>query len=200
MLLKPRQKSGIKQAWQFKENLALQTPLSVYYKMIIFLSGSINSGKSTIANLLTKEFPRTAHIEVDVIHNMYYWLPLEEAIPLNLKNTLSITLNLLKENMNVIITYPLSKEEYEFFNRHLPDTEQRFFFTLDPSIEKALKNRGSRELTEWEKERIKFHYSTGLNNPGFGITLDTSMHTPIDTVNEILYYIEQREIRYRMED
>ncbi len=168
--------------------------------MIIFLSGSINSGKTTIAKLLVNEFPRTAHIEVDNIHDMYEWMPLEEAIPLNLKNTLSFALNLLEENMNVIISYPLSKDEYEFFNRHLPPDVQRFFFTLNPAIEKVLSNRGSRELNDWEKERIKFHCSTGINNPGFGVTLDTTMHTPEDTLNEILYYIEQREIRYKMED
>lgn len=168
--------------------------------MIIFLSGSINSGKTTIANLLKNELPHTAHIEVDDLSAKVDFLPLEESIPLNLKNTLSLTMNLLKENMNVIITYPLSKEEYEFFNRHLPADEQRFFFTLNPAIEKALSNRGTRELTVWEKERIKFHYSSGVNNPGFGITLDTTLHTPQDTVDEILYHIEQREIRYRMED
>ncbi len=168
--------------------------------MIIFLSGSINSGKTTIAKLLVNEFPRTARIEVDSIHDIYGWMPLEEAIPLNLKNTLSLTLNLLKENMNVIISYPISRDEYEFFNHHLPIDVQRFFFTLNPAIETALLNRGSRALTDWEKERIKFHYSSGINNPGFGITLDTTMHTPQDTVNEILYYIEQREIRYKMED
>lgn len=168
--------------------------------MIIFLSGSINSGKTTIAKLLVNEFPRTAHIEVDNIHDMYEWMPLEEAIPLNLKNTLSLAMNLLEENMNIIITYPLSRDEYEFFNHSLPLDVQRFFFTLNPAIEKALSNRGNRELTEWETERIKFHYSMGVNNPGFGVTLDTTMHTPEDTVNEILYYIEQREIRYKMED
>ena len=149
---------------------------------------------------MKNEFQRTAHIEVDNIHDMYGWMPLEEAIPLNLKNTLSLTLNLIAENMNMIITYPLSKDEYEFFNQNLPLDVQRFFFTLNPSLDTALQNRGSRELTEWEKERIKFHYSTGINNPGFGITLDTTMHTPQDSINDILYYIEQREIRYKMED
>ncbi len=168
--------------------------------MIIFLSGSINSGKTTIANLLKKEIPSTAHIEVDNINDIYDWLELKEAIPLNLKNTLCITMNLIEENMNVIITYPLRKNEYEFFNRNLPLDVQRFFFTLNPAIKTALSNRGSRELTKQEKERIKYHYSTGVNNPGFGITLDTTMHTPHDTINEILYYIEQREIRYKMED
>lgn len=168
--------------------------------MIIFLSGSINSGKTTIAGLLKKEFPRIAHIEVDTIHDMYGWMPLEDAIPLNLQNTLSLTLNLIKEDIDVIITYPLNKNEYEFFNKNLPLEVDRFFFTLNPMLEYALTNRGSRELSELEIERVKHHYQTGINNPDFGIIIDNSAHTPLDTMNEILYYIEQRNIRREMED
>ena len=168
--------------------------------MIIFLSGSINSGKTTIAQLLKKEFPASAHIEVDVLHDMVEWMPLDDAIPLNLKNALALTNNFIEEDLDVIISYPLSKAEYEYFNQSLPLDIQRFFFTLNPRLDHALTNRGSRELTGWEIERIKYHYETGINDPGFGIVLDTTMHSPEDTVNEILYYIEQREIRYKMED
>lgn len=168
--------------------------------MIIFLSGSINSGKTTIAGLLKKQFPRSAHIEVDTIHDMYDWMPLEDAIPLNLKNALSLTQNFIEEKIDVIITYPLSRDEYEFFNKNLPLEIQRFFFTLNPRLDHALTNRGSRELTEWEIERIKYHYKTGVNNPGFGITIDNTMQTPEETLSDILYHIEQREIRYKMED
>ncbi len=168
--------------------------------MIIFLSGSINSGKTTIANLLKNEFPRTAHIELDTLHEMLEWMPLEEAIPLNLQNTLNLTENFINKDINVIITYPLSKCEYEYFNKNLPLEIERFFFTLNPKLEYALTNRGTRELTEWEIERIKYHYKAGVNNPGLGITIDNTMHTPTKTLNEILYYIEQRNIRREMED
>ena len=168
--------------------------------MIIFLSGSINSGKTTIAKLLVKAIPKTAHLEVDNLRAMVDWMPLEESIPLNLKNTLSLTINFLKEEMNVIISYPLSRDEYEFFNKHLPADVQRFFFTLNPRIDHALSNRGSRELTDWEIERIKHHYTMGVNDPGFGITIDNTMQSPEETLSDILYYIEQREIRYKMED
>lgn len=168
--------------------------------MIIFLSGSINSGKTTIAKLLVNAIPRTAHIEVDDLRAMVDWMPLEESIPLNLKNTLSLTMNFIKEEMNAIITYPLSRDEYEFFNRHLPADVQRFFFTLNPRLDYALTNRGTRELTGWEIERIKHHYKTGVNDPGFGITIDNTMQSPEETLSDILYYIEQREIRYKMED
>ena len=168
--------------------------------MIIFLSGSINSGKTTIAGLLKKQFPHSAHIEVDTIHDMYDWMPLEDAIPLNLKIALSLTQNFIEEKIDVIITYPLSRDEYEFFNKNLPLEIQRFFFTLNPRLDHALTNRGSRELTEWEIERIKYHYNTGVNNPGFGITIDNTMQTSEETLSDILYHIEQREIRYKMED
>ena len=143
--------------------------------MIIFLSGSINSCKTTIADLLKKEFPRSAHIEVDVLHDMVEWMPLDDAIPLNLKNALALTNNFIEEDLDVIISYPLSKAEYEYFNQSLPLDIQRFFFTLNPRLDHALTNRGSRELTGWEIERIKYHYETGINDPGFGIVLDLSL-------------------------
>lgn len=168
--------------------------------MVIFISGSINSGKTTTAKLLKKKFKNTAHIEVDDLNAMIDWLPLEESIPINLENTLSLTLNFIEKDFNVIISYPLSKKEYEYFNKNLPLEVERFFFTLNPRLDYALSNRGERELNEWEVERIRYHYKTCVNNPGFGITIDNTMHTPEETVSEMLYYIEQRDIRRDMED
>jgi uridine kinase len=168
--------------------------------LIIFISGSINSGKTTVSKLLAAKIPNTAHIEVDDLRAMINWMPLEESIPLNLKNALSLTLNFIERNINVIISYPLSKMEYEFFNKSLPLEVERFYFTLSPRIDYVLKNRGTRELTEWEIERIKYHYKTDVNNPGAGIVIDNTLHTPEETVNEMLYYIEQRDIRRDMED
>jgi uridine kinase len=168
--------------------------------VVVFISGSINSGKTTTAKLLQTKLPNTAHIEVDDLHAMIDWMPLEEAIPINLQNTLAVTMNFLKENISVIISYPLSKMEFEFFNKHLPLETDRFFFILNPRIDYALNNRGARELTEWEVERIKYHYASGVNNPGFGIVMDNTMQSPAETVSDMLYYIEQRDIRRTMED
>ncbi|MBZ0202686.1 MAG: hypothetical protein K8I03_06695 [Ignavibacteria bacterium] len=167
--------------------------------MVIFISGSINSGKTTIGKLLKTKFPHTAHID-DELHDITDRLPLEEAIALHIKNTLSLTSNFLEKDFNVIISYPIYKDEYEYFNKNLPIETERFFFTLNPRLDYALINRGTRELTGWEIERIKYHYQTGINNPDFGITIDNTMHTPEETVSEMLYYIEQRDIRREMED
>jgi uridine kinase len=168
--------------------------------IIVFISGSINSGKTTIAKLLKDQIPNCALIEVDDLRSMIDWMPLEESIPLNLKNTLCITNNFIEKNISVIISYPLNRSDYEFFNRNLPEDIDRFFFTLNPILEYALTNRGTRELTEKEIERVKHHYKSGINNPGFGITIDNTIQTPEETLNEFLYYIEQRDIRRDMED
>lgn len=168
--------------------------------IVVFISGSINSGKTTTAKLLQTKLPNTAHIEVDDLRAMIDWMPLEESIPLNIQNALSVAMKFLEKGISVIISYPLSKAEFEFFNKHLPIGTDRFFFTLNPRIDYALKNRGERELTEWEIERIKYHYQIGVNNPGFGITIDNTIQSPEETVSDMLYYIEQRDIRRNMED
>ena len=53
--------------------------------MIIFINGSINSGKSTISKLLVEGLPNTALIEIDSVRAMIDWMPLEQAIPLTLR-------------------------------------------------------------------------------------------------------------------
>lgn len=78
--------------------------------MIIFISGSINSGKSTVAAILERRIPRTAIVEVDAIRKMIEWMPLEESIPINLENAISITRNFTKNGLNTVIAYPIRKK------------------------------------------------------------------------------------------
>ena len=65
-----------------------------------------------------------------------------------------------------------------------------YFFTLAPKLERAIANRGSRELTDQEKERIKHHYNIGIPNLTLGEIIDNSDQTPQETVNYILSKIE----------
>lgn len=53
--------------------------------MIIFLNGSINAGKSTVAKLLAGRLSNTALLEIDVFHEMIEWMPIDQAVPLNLE-------------------------------------------------------------------------------------------------------------------
>jgi adenylate kinase family enzyme len=159
--------------------------------MIIFLNGSINSGKSTIAKLLVKELSNTALLEIDSLREMVDWMPLEESIPLNLENVLSLIRNFIDRELNVVIPYPLSQKNYDYLTNELKDLDTKIYaFTLSPKLEKVLMNRGSRELSEEERERIKYHYKIEINTPTFGEIIDNSDQTPEETVKYIYSKLE----------
>jgi tRNA uridine 5-carbamoylmethylation protein Kti12 len=122
--------------------------------MLIFLNGSINAGKSTVAKILAKKISSTALVEIDSLREMIEWMPIDEAVPINLENAVSVIRNFAKRNLNVIVPYPLSHKNHDYLVKELNGINTKmYFFTLAPKIEKALENMGTRELTEWEKER-----------------------------------------------
>lgn len=155
--------------------------------MIIFLNGSINAGKSTIAKLLAKELPNTALVEIDTLRAMIDWMPIDQSIPFNLENAVSVITNFAKRNLNVVVPYPLSEKNYNYMMDHLKNLDTTIrVFTLAPQLEKVLTNRGARELNDWERERIKHHYTIGIQNSAFGEIIDNSEQTPEETVKSIL--------------
>ena len=87
--------------------------------MIIFLNGSINSGKSTVAKLLSKQIPNCALVEIDTLRAMIDWMPIDQSIPFNLENGVSLITNFVKRELNVIVPYPLSQKNYEYMTGHL---------------------------------------------------------------------------------
>jgi hypothetical protein len=159
--------------------------------MIIFLNGSINSGKSTVAKLLVKELPKTVLVEIDTFHEMIEWMPIDEAIPLNLENALTVIRNFFNRGLNIIVPYPLSQRNYDYFIAGLKDLDiENHVFTLAPKLEKTLTNRGTRELTDWERKRIQHHYDVGIHKPSFGEIIDNTDQTPEETVKIILNKIK----------
>jgi cytidylate kinase len=158
--------------------------------MIIFINGSINSGKSTVAKILAAKLGETAVLEVDFLREMISWLPLEQAIPINLENAVAIIKVLAKRNINVVIPYPLSKDNLEYLLENLKEYEEAIsIFTLSPELEVALTNRGGREISDEEKARIKYHYAIGIPNPGIGIVVDNSEQTPEQTAAIIFNHV-----------
>jgi len=160
--------------------------------MIIFLNGSINAGKSTVAKLLVQKLPSTAFIEIDVFHEMIEWMSIDKAVPINLDNALSVIRNFIKRGINVVVPYPLSQKNYDFMMLGLKDLDTEIhIFTLAPKLEKVLENRGTRGLTDQEKERIKHHYNISIPNPTFGEIIDNSEQTPQETADYILSKIHE---------
>jgi adenylate kinase family enzyme len=161
--------------------------------MIIFINGSINSGKTTVAKILHKELPNFALVEIDVFHEMINWMPIDKAVPVNLENAVSVIKNFAKNEISSIVPYPLSQKNYDYMMEELKDVDSKIFvFTLAPKLEKALTNRGDRELTEEEKDRIKYHYQIGIHAPAFGEIIDNSEQGPEETAKIILDKIKNK--------
>lgn len=161
--------------------------------MIIFISGSINSGKTTISKLLAKKLDNTVHIEVDSLREFTDFMPLDEVmIQLNLENSALVANNFHSHNIDSIISYPLSQSNFDFLKSKLADQNIKSF-ALNPKLETVSKNRGDRELSDWEKERISHHYDKGINNPSFAKAIDNSNQTPEETAYIILKNIKSKE-------
>jgi inorganic pyrophosphatase len=159
--------------------------------MIIFINGSINSGKSTIAKLLAKKISNVAIIEIDALREMIDWMPIDRAVPINLENAVSIIRNFAEHNISCIIPYPLSQRNYNNLIDKLSNLNESIYcITLSPPLKNTLTNRGTRELTDWERERIKYHYSIGIHTPSFGEIIDNSEQTPEETVGLILSFFK----------
>ncbi len=41
--------------------------------MIIFINGPINSGKTTVAKILSSKIPNTVNVEIDNLHEFIDW-------------------------------------------------------------------------------------------------------------------------------
>lgn len=162
--------------------------------MIVFINGSINSGKSTVAKLIAEKLSNTALVEIDSLRDMIEWVPIDEAVPINLENAISVIKNFVKKGLNVVVPYPLSQEDYDYMMENLKDLQVGISaFTLAPKMETALSNRGRREISEHEKERIKHHYKIGIPNPTFGEVIDNSEQTPQETAKYILSRIDRQK-------
>ena len=159
--------------------------------MVILLSGSINAGKSTVAEELSSLLPNAALIEVDALRDMVAWMPLEDSIPLNLENAISLIENFDRHGLHAIVPYPLSKTNYEVVTSALGVKGiKHTAFTLAPNLEVALTDRGTRRLTDEERERIQYHYDIGIATPEFGVVIDNSTQTPQETAAHIMHLLE----------
>jgi len=155
--------------------------------MIIFINGSINSGKSTVAKILATKISNTAIVEIDSFHSMIEWMPIEQAVPINLENAISTIKNFVNKSLNIIVPYPLSQKNYDYMLENLKGLNTKIsVFTLAPKLEKVLVNRGTRDLNDWEIDRINHHYKIGIHTPSFGEIIDNSEQTPKQTADIIL--------------
>ena len=156
--------------------------------MIIFINGSINSGKSTVGKLLAKDLGYE-FVEFDDIRNTISEPDIDEALPLVFEKGIELLNTLHRSNKSVVVAYPLSLKNFNLLKSKLVITPK--VITLSPSLEVVLKDRGERILEESEKERIKYHYKIGINNPSFGDIIDNSDISIEETVDKTRLIVDK---------
>lgn len=161
--------------------------------MIIFINGSINSGKTTVAKELQLMIPNCAVVEMDSFHDFVPWMEIEEALPLNYKNAINVIRNFAEAGLTVIVPYPLSKSRFEELSATLKDFGPIHAITLNPDLDAVSHDRGSRSLTDKEKERIQYHYQIGINNPGYGEVINNTNQSVDQTARAILKIVGSNE-------
>ena len=161
--------------------------------MLVFISGSINSGKTTTAKALAEKLD-AEFIDVD---------DLNDTIPnFNLANDLDKSMDLAIKTINksldkgkaVVANYVVRQQDYDRFKDEI-NTKEQYVITLAPQLEVAQSKRGDRELTDWEVRRIKHHYDAGIASPKFGYIIDNSDISIDQTVDKIIDIINRKDSR-----
>lgn len=155
--------------------------------MLIFISGSINSGKTTTSKALAKKLNAEC-INVDDINDQIPNFNLATDLDKSMDHAIEAINESLAAGKSVVANYVLRPKDYERLKREV-HTDKQFVITLAPRLEVAQSNRGERKLTDWEIHRIKHHYDIGIANPNFGHIIDNSELTIEETVAEILQII-----------
>ena len=156
--------------------------------MLVFISGSINSGKTTTAKALARklgaDFVNVDDLN-DTIPNFNLATDLDKSMDLAIK-----TINeSLDKGKDVVANYVVRQKDFDRFASEI-HTDKQYVITLAPRLEVAQSQRGNRVLTDWEMQRIKHHYDTGIASPKFGYIIDNSDLSLEETVQAILDKIQ----------
>lgn len=157
--------------------------------MLVFISGSINSGKTTTSKALAERLG-AAFINVDdlndTIPNFNLATDLDKSMDLAIQTINSFA----EQGKDVVANYVVRQKDFDRFEKEI-ETKRQFVITLSPRLEVALSKRGDRELSEWEASRIKHHYDSGIASPKFGYIIDNSDLTLDETVEKIMDLINR---------
>lgn len=165
--------------------------------LILNINGPINSGTTTVSKILVNLLSKAVFIEVDELMSDAE----QEKLGLSLKEgwaerkkRLNEKLLALKEGEEfetVIFAYPITEESYQKWSGLADETNRFINITLAPSLEECLKNRGTQELTDWERNRIRQMYAEGYQHrPYSDFIINNDNQTSEETAEIIKGFIE----------
>ena len=155
--------------------------------MLVFISGSINSGKTTTARALAERL-NAVLVNVDDLNDTIPHFNLATDLDKSMDLAISTINQHLAKGRDIVANYVVRQKDFERF-AHEIHTKQQHVITLAPRLEVAQSQRGDRILTDWEVQRVKHHYDVGIASPTFGHIIDNSDLTVDETVAAILKII-----------
>ena len=165
---------------------------------IININGPINSGKTTVSKLLQEKLPNCLFIEVDELlsdkEQKKLNLSREEGWAERLKrlNAVITQEKKLRRYENIIFAYPMTDKTYYQWKLWEDENTKFISITLAPDMEICLQNRGTRELSEAEKSRIKQMYQEGYHCSEFAdLIIDNGKQKPEETAESIMDYLNK---------
>lgn len=163
-------------------------------KRILFINGSINSGKSTIAQMLAVKLQNGVYIEGDQVVSRDY-LTIQSWLVSTIMNATLLACEFVKDGKIPIVAFPLRDIDWQLIQRLCGYREiTPYCFTLDPGYEKAISKREDRELTESEAMRVHQMYTEGYNRRLFSsLILQNEFETPEQTCERIIRFLDAEE-------
>ena len=140
---------------------------------VIHLNGPINSGKTTIGRALSRALPGARFIDGDD-HDAPDDAPFDVQWAIALERL--VTQITHASERHLVIAYPIGEAEFERLRAACDARDARLFVvTLAPPEAIASSNRGTRALTDWERQRIAEMYREGYAARAFSdCFVDTS--------------------------
>ncbi len=154
----------------------------------IWISGSINSGKTTIAKLLSEKIENSVNIELDVLSHFANELSIDKKANFIIQDGLDVARNWINRSCFPILNWPLWGDEAEFMLTYAQQVAlDPIIINLVPEIDIIKKDRGERHLTDWELNRIDYMYNTGkINEPKYGIKINNGYLAQDETADKII--------------
>lgn len=140
---------------------------------VIHLNGPINSGKTTIGLALARVLPDARFIDGDD-HDAPEDAPFDVQWAIALERLVTQITQACERHL--VIAYPIGDAEFERLRAACDARAARLFVvTLAPPAAVAASNRGTRVLTDWERQRIAEMYREGYAARAFSdCVIDTS--------------------------
>ena len=166
--------------------------------LILNINGPMNSGKSTVSKILVNLLSNATFIEVDELmtdeEEKRLGLSIQDGWAERQKrlNKKLLDFKKLHEFETVIFAYPISENSYKTWSSMADENTKFLNITLAPSLEECLKNRGTRELDDWERNRIKEMYEEGYQNRSYSdLIVNNDNQTPEETAEMIKDFVKK---------